>query len=100
VWVNKQEMLWWVENVWTSKNHFGNPCFMLVLDSFNDHIVNSVKKQLVEKNTNIATIPGSCIFKLQPLDIAINKSFKSKVILFNFFTSILFLVTNISEIIG
>jgi hypothetical protein len=54
---------------------------MLILDSFRGHIVNSVKNRLVEKNTNIAVIPGGCTSKLQPLDIAINKSFKSKVML-------------------
>jgi hypothetical protein len=82
-WVNEQEMLWWVENVWTSRNRFGNPRSMLVLDSFRGHIVDSVKNRLVEKNTNMAVIPGGCTSKLQPLDVAINKSFKSKVILFN-----------------
>ncbi|GBC43992.2 pogo transposable element with KRAB domain [Rhizophagus irregularis DAOM 181602=DAOM 197198] len=71
-------MLWWVENVWTSRNRFGNPRSMLVLDSFRRYIVNSVKNRLVKKNTNIAMIPGSCTSKLQPLDVAINKSFKSK----------------------
>ncbi|GET50680.1 pogo transposable element with KRAB domain [Rhizophagus irregularis DAOM 181602=DAOM 197198] len=78
-WVNEQEMLWWVENVWTSRNRFGNPRSMLVLDSFRGHIVNSVKNRFVEKNTNIAVIPGGCTSKLQLLDVAINKSFKSKV---------------------
>jgi len=58
---------------------------MLVYDSFRGHTVNSVKNRLVEKNTNIAVIPGGCTSKLQPLDVAINKSFKSKVILFDFF---------------
>ena len=84
-WVNEQEMLWWIENVWTSRNRFSNPRSMLVYDSFRGHLVNSVKNRLVEKNTNIAVIPGGCTSKLQPLDVAINKSFKSKVILFDFF---------------
>ena len=52
---------------------------MLVLDSFHGHIVESVKNQLKEKNTNMAVIPGGCTSKLQLLDVAINKSFKSKV---------------------
>src|SRR6266542_533001 len=38
-WVNEQEMLWWIETVWTSRNPFGNPRSMLVLDSFRGHIV-------------------------------------------------------------
>ena len=83
-WVNEQEMLWWIENVWTSRNRFGNPCSMLVYDSFRGYLVNSVKNRLIKKNTNIAVIPGNCTSKLQPLDVAINKSFKSKVILFVF----------------
>ncbi len=49
---------------------------MLILDSFRGHTITSVKNRLVEKNT---IIPGSCISKLQLLDNAINKSFKSKV---------------------
>ena len=78
-WMNEQEMLWWIETVWTSRNPFNNPQSMLILDSFRGHTVNSVKNRLVEKNTNIAVIPGGCTSKLQPLDNAINKSFKSKV---------------------
>src|SRR6266542_3072444 len=78
-WVNEQEMLWWIEIVWTSRNPFGNPRSMLVLDSFRGHIVESVKNRLIEKNTNIAVIPGGYTSKLQPLDVTINKSFKFKV---------------------
>lgn len=78
-WMNEEEMLWWIETVWTSRNPFGNSRSMLVLDSFRGHTVNSVKNRLVEKNTNIVVIPGGCTSKLQPLDVAINKSFKTKV---------------------
>ncbi len=49
------------------------------MDSFHGHTVSSVKNRLVEKNTNIAVIPGGCTFRLQPLDNAINKSFKFKI---------------------
>jgi len=58
---------------------FGNSRSLLVLDAFRGHTVDNVKNQLVEKNTNIAIIPGGCTSKLQPLDVLINKSFKSKV---------------------
>ncbi|GES84845.1 pogo transposable element with KRAB domain [Rhizophagus clarus] len=98
-WVNKQEILWWVENMWTLKNWFGNSRSMLILDSFHGYIVDSVKNQLVKKNTNMAMIPSGCISKLQPLNIVINKSFKSKLInIIQFFTLFLFLVANIDEI--
>lgn len=78
-WVNETETLWWIEKVWISRNPFGNPRSLLILDSFRGHTVNSVKNRLEEKNTNIAIIPGGCTSKLQPLDVSINKSFKSKV---------------------
>jgi hypothetical protein len=81
-WMNEREMLWWIENVWTSRNPFGNSRSLLVLDSFRGHIVDSVKNRFVEKNTDIAIIPGGCTSKLQPLDVAINKSFKSKVFIY------------------
>src|SRR3989337_1333461 len=75
--VNESEMLWWIERVWTSRNPFGNSRSLLVLDSFRGHTVDNVKNRLIEKNTNIAIIPGGCTSKLQPLDVLINKSFKS-----------------------
>jgi hypothetical protein len=50
----------------------------LVLDSFREHLVESVKNRFNEKQTNIAIIPDGLTSKLQPLDVAINKSFKAK----------------------
>jgi hypothetical protein len=76
-WCNEQEMLWWIENVWTQRNALSNPRSLLVLDSFRGHLVNSVKNRFNEKQTNIAVIPGGLTSKLQPLDVAINKSFKA-----------------------
>jgi hypothetical protein len=76
--MNENEMLWWIENVWNQRNLLGNPRSLLVLDSFRGHLVNSVKNRFIEKQTNIAVIPGGLTSKLQPLDVSINKSFKSK----------------------
>lgn len=90
-WMNEREMLWWIETVWTSRNSFANPQSMLILDSFRGHTVSSVKNRLVEKNTNIAVIPGGCTSKLQPLDNAINRSFKSKVKLLLFFVFLIYI---------
>ncbi len=63
-WMNEHEILWQIETVWTSRNPFANPQSMLILDSFYGHTVTSVKNRLVEKNTNIAVIPGGCTSKL------------------------------------
>ncbi|GBB99823.1 hypothetical protein RclHR1_36480001 [Rhizophagus clarus] len=42
------------------------------------YIIDSVKRRFGEKNTNIAVISGGLIFRLQPLDVSVNKSFKTK----------------------
>ena len=79
-WMNENEMLYWIENVWVKRaERFSNPRSLLVLDSFSAHVVDSVKRRFMEKNTNIAVIPGGLTSRLQPLDVSINKSFKSKV---------------------
>ncbi|CAG8828046.1 12525_t:CDS:1, partial [Racocetra persica] len=51
---------------------------LLVLDSFKEHLTNSVKQQFFEHNTNLAVILRRLMLKLQPFNIAINKSFKTK----------------------
>jgi len=56
-----------------------DPCSLLVLDSFAGHITDIVKCRFSEKNTNLAVIPSGLTSKVQPLDVAINKSFKAKV---------------------
>ena len=43
-----------------------------------------VKHRFSEKNTELAVILGGLTSKVQLLDVAINKSFKSKVIYKNF----------------
>jgi DDE superfamily endonuclease/Tc5 transposase DNA-binding domain/CENP-B N-terminal DNA-binding domain len=79
-WMNENEMLYWIENVWAKRAERSfSPRSLLVLDSFAAHVVDSVKRRFIEKNTNIAVIPGGLTSRLQPLDVSINKSFKSKV---------------------
>ena len=78
-WMNENEMLYWIENVWIKRARLSNPQSLLVLDSFSAHLVNSVKRRFGEKNTNIAVIPGGLTSRLQPLDVSVNKSFKTKV---------------------
>lgn len=80
-WMNEQEMMYWIEKIWTKRApRFSNPRSLLVLDSFSAHIMDSVKRRFIEKSTNIAIIPGGLTSRLQPLDVSVNKSFKTKVI--------------------
>ncbi|CAG8477108.1 6487_t:CDS:2 [Scutellospora calospora] len=39
------------------------------MDSFQAHIVSSVKKYISEKNTNLVVVPGGLTPKVQPLDV-------------------------------
>ena len=73
-------MTWWIENIWTKRAGRGrNPNSLLVLDSFAAHKTKIVKQRFREKGTDIAIIPGGLTSRLQPLDVSLNKSFKSKV---------------------
>ena len=78
-WCNGTEMLYWINNVWSEHNSFGNPNSLLVLDSFRGHTLDSVIEEFTDKQTHLAVIPGGLTSKLQPLDVAINKGFKEKV---------------------
>ena len=73
-------MGWWIENVWTQRaRRINNPKSLLVLDAFSAHRTDTVKRRIDRKNTDIAIIPGGLTSRLQPLDVSMNKSFKSKV---------------------
>ncbi|GBB89004.1 hypothetical protein RclHR1_15640002 [Rhizophagus clarus] len=76
--MNENKMLYWIENIWTKRERISNSQSLLVLNSFSVHIVDSVKRHFDEKNTNIAVIPGGLTSCLQPLDVSVNKSFKTK----------------------
>ncbi|CAG8433156.1 9557_t:CDS:2 [Diversispora eburnea] len=77
--MNSDEMIWWIENVWNlHATRSINPCSLLVLDTFRGHLTDVVKRRFDEKNTNLAVVPGGLTSKLQPLDVCINKSFKNK----------------------
>ena len=79
-WMNEEEMIWWIENIWTKRSRRGsNPKSLLVIDSFSGHKTDTIKKRFREKKTDLAVIPGGLTSKLQPLDVFLNKPFKAKV---------------------
>ena len=50
---------------------------LLVWDMFRAHLCDSVKRKLSRKNCRQAVIPGGCTSVLQPLDVCLNKPFKT-----------------------
>ena len=78
-WCNEEEMIYWINNVWSERSESGNPQSLLILDSFRGHTVDPVKHEFRRNNTHLAVIPGGLTSKLQSLDVGINKCFKEKV---------------------
>ncbi len=70
-------MLEWIDLVWEPATEGQRA--MLVLDSFSAHITPAVKQKLKSINTVPLVIPGGCTSKIQPLDVSLNKPFKSYV---------------------
>ena len=78
-WMNQDMVKIWINKVWIQrKSSFFKPKSLLVLDSAPSHRTDEIKS-LIKKHSEIAMILGGLTKKLQPLDISINKSFKSKI---------------------
>lgn len=79
-WMSEEIMYEWLAEVWRKrKNSFFQPSGLLIMDSMSAHKVDSVKTALKKVSAEPAIIPGGLTKVLQPLDLAVNKSFKSKV---------------------
>lgn len=79
-WVNQEVISDWLKMVWNGrKNAFFTPKdkSLLIWDSAKPHITDDVKS-IVKCHSKLAVIPGGLTKKLQPLDLSVNKSFKSK----------------------
>ncbi|GFU89545.1 HTH CENPB-type domain-containing protein [Trichonephila clavipes] len=61
------------------QNSFFHPKSFLIMDSMKAHASENVKNALKSTPAKIAIIPGGLTKKLQPLDVSINRPFKSKV---------------------
>ena len=48
-------------------------------DMFRAHLCDSVKQKLSDGNTHQAVIPGGCTSLVQPLDVSLNKPFKTNI---------------------
>lgn len=79
-WMNKEIMISWLQSVWQKqKNSFFHPKAFLIMDLMKAHLSENVKNALKSTSAKTAIISGGLTKKLQPLEVGINRSFKSKV---------------------
>ena len=69
-------MVSWVD--WLAAQFNAEERKMLVMDSHRSHMTDAVKTACKQHNIDIVMIPGGCTKYLQPLDLTVNRSFKSK----------------------
>lgn len=78
-WINEDMFSLWIREVWQKRkaSFFSSPS-LIIYDSAPAHLTEKVLK-VVKQRSMPAVIPGGLTKILQPLDISVNKSFKSKV---------------------
>lgn len=77
-WMNNDLVLDWIKCVWERRpGALLQLRSMLLLDSFRGHLTDDVKKRLKDGKTDQVIIPGGMTSMLQPLDVCINRPFKS-----------------------
>lgn len=77
-WMDETMMNDWLDSCYVKRpgGFFKTATSLLVLDSMTAHKCESVKDHLKKMKSKISIIPGGLTKLLQPLDIAVNKSFK------------------------
>ena len=75
-WMDESLMLRWIRDIYLK--YTNKDISLLVMDSFGGHLTENVTKALRKGNTVTAIIPGGCTSNLQPLDVSINKPFKTE----------------------
>jgi hypothetical protein len=82
-WMDEVCMLWWVDEILKPylKCNPSPPGIMpvILLDAYQCHMMASVTDKIAELGIEIIHIPGGCTGLTQPLDVGINKPFKSRV---------------------
>ena len=66
----------WLQSVYQTLKRSDSD--ILIMDSFSGHISRHVKQHCRDNSVRLAIIPGGCTPHLQPLDIAVNRSFKAR----------------------
>lgn len=79
-WMNEEMMISWINTVYRRrKGAFFKQSALLIMDSMRAHINDNVKRVCKSAKAQLSIIPGGLTKILQPLDVGVNKSFKSKV---------------------
>ena len=81
-WIGYDLLKIWVEEIWLKHTQAAckRPGFhnaMLSLHAFAAHLIDGVKIQLLEGNSNIFAVPASSTLKCQHMDVCLNKQFKA-----------------------
>ena len=74
-WMDGHLMKRWIRDVWIV--HTQRRKALLVMDSSRAHCTEDIQDVLARANSNISFIPGGCSSKCQPLDVSLNKPFKT-----------------------
>ena len=77
-WMDEDGMGMWLNKIWSRRpgGLLRKPS-LLVWDQFRAHTTDTIKRKMKQLNTTIAVIPGGLTSQLQPLDVSLNKPFKS-----------------------
>ncbi|PNF18070.1 hypothetical protein B7P43_G07656 [Cryptotermes secundus] len=77
-WMTEELYLDWLKSVWFRRpGALLRQRSMLVVDSFRSHLTENVKVKMRQEKSDMVVIPGGMTGMLQPLDVSINRPFKS-----------------------
>ena len=81
-WMDEELMHVWLEYIWLKHTKLklqklGFENSLLTFDAFSAHKTDEVEAKLVQNKSDILVIPAGCTSKCQPMDVCINKPFKS-----------------------
>ena len=74
-WIDEKCTIEWINKVWLL--YVGKNRALLCLDTFSAHLTKQVRDEFTKNVTKLLVIPGGCKSVLQPLDVSLNKPFKS-----------------------
>jgi hypothetical protein len=82
-WMDEKAMHQWVDEVFAAYLAVNPPpegvIPVLLLDSYRCHMMASVVSRIVALGVEVIHIPGGCTGLCQPLDVGVNRSFKSRI---------------------